>query len=219
MFVSLNKVMKEFKQRKDYNLGELTLEECPEHPVELLRNWLAKATEVMDDANAMVLSTVDGKSRPSSRVVLLRHLDTDGIKFYTNYRSHKARDVDANPNVALNFFWRELERQVRVSGEIERLSDEESDAYFKSRPVASQIGAIASAQSQELKTRNILEERVAQLTEEYKNKPIERPKDWGGYLVQLRVIEFWQGRPSRLHDRIQYSLNEQGVWKRIRLYP
>ncbi|MEZ4722112.1 MAG: pyridoxamine 5'-phosphate oxidase [Flavobacteriales bacterium] len=204
--------------RKDYDKHELLEADCPDQPFELLHKWLEEAHTDSEDANAFVLSTVDASGCPSSRVVLLRELSERGISFFTNYNSKKGRDLLENPNASVNFFWPWMERQVRVQGTVQKLTEEENDAYFNSRPRESQIGAWASQQSDTLSSRSTLENKVLELSKVYEGKPIERPKHWGGFLIRLHYFEFWQGRPSRLHDRISYRKDNQ-EWIKARLNP
>jgi pyridoxamine 5'-phosphate oxidase len=156
---------------------------------------------------------------PAARIVLLKGFDKNGFVFFTNYKSYKAMHLEENPKACLVFFWKELERQVRITGLVKKISEKESDEYFLSRPTGSQIGAWASPQSQVIENRNWLEEHYLKLSEEFKSKELKRPSHWGGYIVTPVIIEFWQGRPSRLHDRIQYTLEEDGNWKIERLAP
>lgn len=206
------------KTRTDYGKKTLVESRCPEKPHLLLDSWLRHAHMHVSDANAFTLSTVNAQGYPTSRIVLLRELDERGISFFTNYQSQKGGDMEAHPNVSINFFWSQLERQVRIEGEVEKLSASESDAYFNSRPRASQIGAWASAQSQVLSSRDELELKVESLKQKFEGKEIPRPDFWGGYLVRPTKFEFWQGRPSRLHDRIQYE-QEKSHWIIKRLSP
>jgi pyridoxamine 5'-phosphate oxidase len=208
---------KDLKQlRTDYNKHSLTEEDAGNNPFELFSVWFNDAVEGEKEANSMILST--GLQQPTSRVVLLKEVRKNALVFFTNYSSQKGRDIANNVNVSLLFFWQNLERQVRIEGIATKVSAEESDEYFYSRPLESQIGAIASSQSNVLGSRLELESQVEQLTELYKNKPITRPSNWGGYAVVPNLFEFWQGRSSRLHDRLQYKI-EQGIWERQRLYP
>jgi pyridoxamine 5'-phosphate oxidase len=208
---------KDLKQlRTDYNKHSLTEEDAGKNPFELFSVWFNDAVEGEKEANSMILST--GLQQPTSRVVLLKEVRKNALVFFTNYSSQKGRDIASNGNVSLLFFWQNLERQVRIEGIATKVSAEESDEYFYSRPLESQIGAIASSQSNVLGSRLELESQVEQLTELYKNKPITRPSNWGGYAVVPNLFEFWQGRSSRLHDRLQYKI-EQGIWERQRLYP
>jgi pyridoxamine 5'-phosphate oxidase len=204
--------------RTDYVQGDLNLSDLPDSPFDFFNKWMKNATELIKkDANAFVLSTVDSAGSPSSRVVLLRQADKSGFSFFTNYNSYKAQSIDANQKVSMNFFWPELERQIRVDGTIEKVSDVDSDTYFNSRPYASQIGAWASDQSTVLSSRKVIEERV----EFFKDKfpiVVPRPPHWGGYKITPISIEFWQGRASRLHDRFKYDLIS-GKWEINRLAP
>jgi pyridoxamine 5'-phosphate oxidase len=204
--------------RKDYVKHVLEEADCLDNPIEMLENWLHEALKETEDANAMTLTTVNAHGRPSSRVVLIRKLDERGIIFYTNYSSKKSIDLQENPSAAVNFFWPWLERQVRVEGEVEKLPEAESDAYFKTRPRESQIGAWASAQSEEMTSRDQLEKKVSELTHQFEGLEVPRPEFWGGYIIQPTMFEFWQGRASRLHDRIKYEPFENR-WKFKRLFP
>lgn len=206
------------KVRKDYQKRTLLEADLAANPMEQMAAWLADAKEAQpDDYNAMTLSTLDDKGFPSSRIVLLRSLD-DGLVFYTNYASDKGRELAANANCSLLFFWPQLERQVRITTTSKKVSSEESDAYFASRPRESQIGAWASQQSESLASRSDLEDRLAELVEQYKDNEVPRPPHWGGYRLTPSAFEFWQGRPSRLHDRLTYSL-QGSTWEIKRLQP
>ena len=167
----------------------------------------------------MTLATASADGMPSARIMLLKGFDKNGFVFYTNFKSYKSMHLEENPKACLLFFWKELERQVRITGLVEKVSEKESDEYFYSRPVGSQVGAWASDQSQVIENRQWLEDHYLTLTEDFKNKELKRPPHWGGYLVTPVIIEFWQGRPSRLHDRIQYTLEENGSWQIERLSP
>ncbi|MDA7836957.1 pyridoxamine 5'-phosphate oxidase [Salibacteraceae bacterium] len=204
--------------RKDYVKHVLEESDCLENPIEMLENWLNEALKETQDANAMTLTTVSAEGKPSSRVVLIRKLDERGVIFYSNYSSKKASELKENPNAAVNFFWPWVERQVRVEGTVIKLPEAESDAYFKSRPRESQIGAWASDQSDEMTSRDQLEKRFQEVTQKFENKDVPRPEFWGGYIIQPSLIEFWQGRASRLHDRIKYEPFENR-WKFKRLFP
>lgn len=187
-------------------------------PLAFFNKWFAEAEIAKaDEVNAMTLATVDAKNRPHARIVLLKGLDTKGFVFFTNYDSHKGAQIAANPHVALVFFWRELERQVRVEGTIEKIASEESDAYFLSRPEGSRIGAWASPQSSVITDRQILDDNYTKYAETF-GANIPRPEHWGGYRVIPRQIEFWQGRSSRMHDRILFTLSD-GIWLKNRLAP
>jgi pyridoxamine 5'-phosphate oxidase len=167
----------------------------------------------------MTLATATSDGRPSARIVLLKQVDKDGFVFYTNYRSAKARELEANPQAALVFYWSELDRQVRVSGRVELVSAAESDAYFKTRPRESQLGAIVSPQSEVIASREVLEARLTKLEKEFQDREIERPAYWGGYRLKPERIEFWENRPGRLHDRIVYEAGTDGTWSIKRLAP
>ncbi len=208
--------------RKSYDKGSLDLQDLSTHPVEQFISWWheAVANEIVEP-NAMTLATVNKDGQPSARIVLLKGVTFDGFEFYTNYQSHKAIEIAENPKVALVFLWKELERQVRIEGTVEKLSREKSQAYFQSRPKTSQIGAWASPQSQVIPDRKFLEESVNKISDQFeKNESLPLPEYWGGYLVKPQMIEFWQGRPDRLHDRFRYLKNEKGEnWSVDRLAP
>lgn len=215
------KLSKEMIQnlRQDYKTAELSEEDVVKNPIEQFEKWFSDAVNAqIYEPNVMTLATADKSGRPNARIVLLKGFDQDGFSFYTNYLSQKGKEIKKNPFACLVFFWAELERQVRIEGKIEKLDKETSEQYFHSRPTGSQIGAIASPQSQVITGRAILENKVEQLTEQYEGKTIPKPAHWGGYIVKPTAIEFWQGRPSRLHDRIKYTL-VNGNWKIERLAP
>jgi pyridoxamine 5'-phosphate oxidase len=205
--------------RRDFSrdgVADISAESAPFEQFEL---WLAEAVDKkLNDPNAMVLSTATADGRPSSRVVLLKGFDETGFVFYTNYDSRKAAEIAANPHAALLFYWSETGKQVRIEGMIEKVSPEMSDAYFASRPRASRIGAVISPQSRVIENREVLEAKYAELDREYGEDAIERPPNWGGYVVVPEVFEFWQGRESRLHDRLRYTKAESG-WRVERLAP
>ena len=204
--------------RKDYKLASLNESDVYKNPFEQFKKWWSEAiNSAIEEPNAMTLATVNKAGKPSARIVLLKDVSDTGFKFFTNYNSHKAHDINQQPYVALVFLWKELERQVRIEGSIHKIDDAESDAYFQSRPEASKIGAWASPQSEVIENRNLLEENVKIYTEKF-NGNIPRPAHWGGYVVEPTCIEFWQGRRSRLHDRIVYAL-ENNEWKTERLAP
>ncbi|MBU3713413.1 MAG: pyridoxamine 5'-phosphate oxidase [Ferruginibacter sp.] len=206
--------------RKDYMLRSLSENDIEKHPLRQFDKWWQEAIDSrIDEVNAMTLATANNQGVPSARIVLLKGYDESGFVFFTNYNSHKASDVKDNPNACLVFFWKELERQVRITGDIEKISDKESDEYFHSRPITSRIGAWASDQSSVIDSRERLEEKFKTLEAAYSNKEIPRPPHWGGYRVIPRQIEFWQGRPGRLHDRIEYNLVEWNRWSIKRLAP
>jgi pyridoxamine 5'-phosphate oxidase len=206
--------------RRDYQLASLDEASTAEHPMDQFTQWWDGATDSnIDEVNAFVLSTVKANGTPASRVVLLKGYTPEGFIFFTNYESAKGQEVATHPVVAMNFFWKELERQVRITGTIKKVSAEESAEYFHSRPVGSQIGAWSSPQSRIIPDRTFLEDLVAENTEKYKEGMIPLPPDWGGYIIHPTEVEFWQGRSSRLHDRIQYTLHENGHWVKVRLAP
>ncbi len=202
--------------RQDYSLSSLNEQETGDDPVLFFAKWFKEAEHAdCTEVNAMTLATVDERSRPHARIVLLKGLESGQFIFYTNYKSNKGLDLATNNNAALLFFWPELQRQVRVEGLIGRVSPELSDEYFYSRPVSSQIGAMASPQSSKIASRAILEQRVEEL---YRSGNISRPKHWGGYALSPISVEFWQGRSSRLHDRILFE-KEDLLWQKSRLAP
>ena len=203
--------------RKSYEKHSLEVEDLKATPHEMLEFWLSEV-EGLHDFNAMVVSSVDASGQPHSRVVLLRGVNEEGLKFYTNYSSHKGQELEQNNKVALNFFWPTVERQVRVEGELHKLSDAESDAYFNSRPRESQIGAWVSPQSSTIESREVLNERFREYTDKFEGHPVPRPAHWGGYIIRPNYFEFWQGRPNRLHDRLTYRLHD-GAWKISRMAP
>ena len=189
-------------------------------PVRQFNMWWLEALEAkIIEVNAMTLATASADGMPSARTVLMKGFSEKGFTFFTNYNSFKGQQLSENPKACLLFFWKELERQVRITGIVEKLSSEESNAYFQSRPRASQVGAIVSPQSQVIESREWLEQQFDKLRTETNSGLVKKPQHWGGYLVKPVVIEFWQGRPGRLHDRIEYNLEENGTWKKERLAP
>ena len=205
--------------RKDYQLKSLSEEDVAANPFDQFAQWWDQAVKSeIDEVNAMTLATVDQHNRPSARIVLLKDFNAFGFVFYTNYESDKGKQIEQNPHACLVFFWKELERQVRIEGICEQISSAESDAYFQSRPIGSRIGASVSPQSRVIADRSILSDRVAAMERQFPTGEIPRPAHWGGYRLIPASIEFWQGRSSRLHDRIKY-LREDGAWSIVRLAP
>lgn len=205
--------------RSDYLRGQLSEDTAGNDPVRLMQDWLDAAIAAdVPEPNAMTLATVNAEGQPSSRIVLLRGFGQDGVEFYTNYLSRKGEEITGNPSVALQFFWPTLERQVRIEGLAEKLSPEESDEYFNRRPFETRLGAVASQQSRTLPDRDTLDAAVEQLRRQYADQRVPRPQHWGGYRVRPHAFEFWQGRKSRLHDRLLFTLS-QGQWHRCRLWP
>ena len=189
-------------------------------PIKQFSNWFTAAIEAgIHDVNAMSLGTAEPDGKPSVRVVLLKGFDQEGFVFFTNYESEKGKHLEANPYAALAFYWIELDRQIRVSGKTQKTSREESQAYFHSRPVGSQLSAWASRQSEVIDARRVLDARMAEMTERFGDKSIPLPPHWGGYRLKPEIIEFWQGRPNRLHDRFRYTLQADGSWLIERLAP
>lgn len=206
--------------RKEYTLQNLDPSIVAADPLAQFTQWFAEALQgSVLEPNAMHLSTVSANGRPSGRIVLLKGIDEQGFLFFTNYNSRKGLELAQKPYASLTFFWPELERQIRIEGIVEKVSKEESDTYFHSRPQNSQIGAWVSPQSQVISNRNVLEEKNRELNDLYKDQLVPRPTHWGGYRVIPDSIEFWQGRPSRLHDRVMYEKVENASWKIERLAP
>ncbi|SEI76199.1 pyridoxamine 5'-phosphate oxidase [Allopseudospirillum japonicum] len=209
------------QMRRDYHLTPLLEEQAGQTPWPLFEIWMQEAIQSPhQDANAMLLSSVDTQGQPHARIVLLKGYSTEGLVFYTNYQSAKGQEIAQSPKVALTFWWEALERQIRIEGEARQLAPEASDTYFQSRPRDSQLGAWASAQSQILQSREQLSERFQQLQDQYpENAPIPRPAHWGGYCVHPHTFEFWQGQPNRLHDRLRFERHPASDWQLVRLSP
>lgn len=205
--------------RKDYKLRSFLEQDAAINPFSQFSVWWNDAlTSNIDEVNAMTLATVNAAGRPSARIVLLKGMSDEGYEFFTNYESDKAKEIEGNNNVALIFFWKELERQIRIEGTAKKALATVSDTYFNSRPADSRIGAWSSPQSKIISSRDILEENVKANREKFEGKEITRPDFWGGYIVEPVLFEFWQGRSNRLHDRIEYIKNETG-WIKRRLAP
>lgn len=205
--------------RRDYSHATLSEHEVDPDPIRQFAKWFDEALAAqVPEPNAMSVATVGSNGRPSSRILLLKDFDQRGFTWYTNYTSRKAQDLQANPYAALIFHWVELERQVRIEGKVERVPASESDAYFAIRPLKSRLGAIASDQSQSIASRALLEKKFDTAEQQFGDNP-PRPSHWGGYRLTPEVIEFWQGRSSRLHDRVLYSRTEDSNWQRQRLQP
>ena len=206
--------------RKSYEKGSLTEASVLENPMEQFAAWFAEAEKApaVEEPNAMTLSTVNGQGVPNARVVLLKEFTQDGFVFYTNYTSGKSQAIAQNNKVCISFFWPQLERQIIITGKAVKISEEKSIAYFNKRPRESQLGALVSDQSTSINSRDALEEKLQKLEKHYDNKPIAKPLHWGGYLIQPTSFEFWQGRSSRLHDRIKYT-KINNSWDIGRLQP
>jgi len=206
--------------RKEYATQNLLETNVSANPVAQFSIWWQQALDSnIDEPNAMTLATASCDGLPSARIVLLKGFNDNGFIFFTNYKSYKAIQLEENPKACLVFFWKELERQVRIVGLVKKVTAEESDSYYNSRPKYSRIGALASPQSQVVESRQWIDEQFLKFLDKYKEEDPQRPDYWGGYILKPIIIEFWQGRPSRLHDRIQYTLEENGAWKIDRLAP
>ena len=207
--------------RRSYEKKELIEQNVSEDPMALFREWFIEAEDFggTGEVNAMTVSTVGTDGFPKARVVLLKQFTYEGFVFYTNYKSEKGRAIEANPNVCLSFFWHELERQVIIKGKAEKVAENISDGYFESRPEGSRLGAVVSPQSEVIPSRAYLEGKLEELEKSYEGKEIIRPHHWGGYLVRPVEIEFWQGRPNRLHDRLRYKIKADYSWVIERLAP
>ncbi|MDR6404696.1 MULTISPECIES: pyridoxamine 5'-phosphate oxidase [Chryseobacterium] len=208
-------------KRKVYEKSQLIESEIKQNPIEQFRDWFLEATENpnISEANAMAISTVEDDGCPRTRMVLLKAYTYEGFIFYTNYKSKKGKSIEKTHKACLHFFWPNLERQIIIKADLERIAENLSDGYFHSRPKGSQLGAAVSPQSEEIPNREFLEEKLKNLEKEYENKEVPRPENWGGYIAKPYEIEFWQGRPNRLHDRIVYELIDGLDWKIVRLAP
>ena len=207
--------------RKSYEKQELLESNCPENPLELFQKWFLNAdlSDTVEETNAVSLSTIGKDGYPKSRIVLLKKYTQKGFIFYTNYNSEKGKAIQENNQVCLSFFWPGLEQQIIIKGNVEKLQENLSDGYFKSRPTGSQLGAWASNQSKVIESREILEKNLQKFQKKFEGKEITRPPHWGGFVVKPISIEFWQGRPNRMHDRILYRLKEDLSWEIERLEP
>lgn len=206
--------------RKEYTIAGLTEKELDPDPLRQFRLWLNQALDAgLAEPTAMTLATATKDGKPSARIVLLKNVDAEGFVFFTNYGSRKGRELLRNPAAALVFHWVELERQVRIIGKTKKVPRDESEQYFRTRPIGSQLAAWVSKQSEVVKSRDEIEKKVLELEARYKNKEIPLPPVWGGFRVKPTEIEFWQGRPNRLHDRLRYALARGGKWTIVRLSP
>lgn len=207
-------------RRKTYEKSQLIENEIKQNPFEQFRDWFLEATEnpMISESNAMCVSTIEEDGCPRSRMVLLKSYSYEGFVFYTNYESRKGKSIEKTHKACLHFFWPSMERQIIIKANLERIAENLSDGYFHSRPKGSQLGAVVSPQSTVIPNREFLEEKLKDLEAQYENKEVPRPKNWGGYIAKPYEIEFWQGRPNRLHDRIIYSLKEWD-WEISRLAP
>jgi len=208
-------------KRKVYEKSQLIESEIKQNPIEQFRDWFLEANDNpnISEANAMAVSTVEEDGCPRTRMVLLKEYTFEGFIFYTNYGSKKGKSIEKTHKACLHFFWPNLERQIIIKANLERIAENLSDGYFHSRPKGSQLGAVVSPQSQEIPNKEFLEQKLKQLEKEYENSEIPRPQNWGGYIAKPYEIEFWQGRPNRLHDRIIYELIDNMDWKISRLAP
>jgi pyridoxamine 5'-phosphate oxidase len=207
--------------RKSYEKSELLETNLPEDPMTLFKKWFHEVEDFggVEEVNAMTVSTIGLDGFPKARVVLLKQFTYEGFIFYTNYNSEKGKAIENNPNVCLSFFWHSLERQVIIKGVAKKIAENLSDGYFESRPDGSKLGALVSNQSEVVSSKAILEEKLKELEANFEGKEIPRPEYWGGYIIEPQEIEFWQGRPNRLHDRIRFQLKKDFTWKIERMSP
>lgn len=206
--------------RQEYRAAKLDEKDVAPDPISQFSNWFSQALDAnIFEPNAMTLATATSDGIPSARVMLMKGFEANGFIFYTNYLSRKGKELSKNPRASIVFFWAELERQVRIEGVVEKIGKEESTRYFHSRPKGSQIGALASQQSREIESRQVLEDNLKELEERFKDQEIPKPSHWGGYILKPQVVEFWQGGPGRLHDRVVYKRINNKNWKIVRLAP
>lgn len=206
--------------RQEYRSASLSESEVAADPISQFAKWFAEALDGgLYEPNAMTLATATHDGKPSARTMLLKGFDKTGFTFYTNYLSRKGKEISKNPAASIVFFWAELERQVRIEGVLEKVSKEESEKYFHSRPKDSQLGAMASQQSQEISGRKQVEDTFNDLKDKFADKQVQKPAYWGGYVLKPQIVEFWQGRPGRLHDRLVYKKSDKHTWKIVRLAP
>ena len=206
--------------RRDYQMQSLLEKDVDANPFNQFNAWWDDALKSdLDEVNAMTLATASATGIPSARIVLLKSVSEEGFVFFTNYNSSKGKELEENPNACLVFFWKELERQIRITGKVKKVTPAESDEYYQSRPEGSRIGAWASPQSTVIESREVIENNIVKVVEQFAGSEITRPPHWGGYAVIPTIIEFWQGRPNRLHDRLQYSKIQDGSWRIERLAP
>ncbi len=206
--------------RREYRLRSLLEKDVDSNPMLQFENWWNEAIQNnIIEPNAMTLATCGATGKPSARIVLLKGIHEDGFLFFTNYDSRKGKEIANNPSVSLVFLWKEIERQVRIEGMAEKISPVESDAYFSKRPRESRIGAWSSPQSKPIESREVLQKKYEDYSKKFNTDDIPRPENWGGYIVRPNLIEFWQGRHGRLHDRLQYTIDAEKIWKIERLAP